>query len=72
MFIPLLALLPLLAEMNRLWYAPPIILCVSLVYAGTRHEEMKSILAHARGFGLWTVIFMVIVAVVLETLGYFQ
>lgn len=72
MFIPLLALLPLIAEMNRLWYAPPIILCVSLVYAATRHEDMKLILAHARGFGLWTVIFMVIVGVVLETLAYFQ
>lgn len=68
----MLALLPLLAEMNRLLYAPPIIIGVSLVYAATRHEDMKSILAHARSFGIWTVIFMVIVGVVLETLAFLQ
>jgi hypothetical protein len=39
----------------NLWYAVPLIIASSLVYAGTRHEEMRDILTHALQFGLWIV-----------------
>lgn len=54
------ALMPLLAVMN-LWYALPLIVSVSLVCAATRHEEFGPILQHAMRFGLWIVVFMVVV-----------
>ena len=31
------------------WFAVPLILAVSLVYAATRHEDMGPILGHAAG-----------------------
>ena len=43
------------------WYALPLIACVSLVYAATRHEEVGDILRHALRVGLWIVGFMVLV-----------
>jgi hypothetical protein len=36
----------------NLWYAVPLIVATSLVYAATRHEEMREILSHAFWFGL--------------------
>ncbi len=45
----------------QLWYALPLLVTVSLVYAATRHEEMQPILEHALRFGIWVIIFMVIV-----------
>lgn len=48
-----------------LWYALPLIIAVSLVYAATRHELMESILAHALRIGVWIVGFMAVVFVVL-------
>ena len=45
---------------NRMWWALPLIVSVSLVYAATRHEQMGAILAHAARFALWVVGFMVI------------
>lgn len=63
---------PLLAEINRLVYAPPLLLAVSLVYAATRHEDMRSILRHATSFGGWTVVFMATVAGAIEALAFFQ
>ncbi len=65
-------MLPLLAEVNRLLYAPPLLVAVSLVYAATRHEDMPSILRHALRFGVGTVGFMVVVAVAIEALAFFQ
>ena len=34
---------------NDLWYALPLVISASLVYAATRHESMPSILIHAPG-----------------------
>lgn len=51
--------IPLLAQVNDMWYALPLIIAVSLVYAATRHEEMVPILAHAGRLALWIVGFMV-------------
>jgi hypothetical protein len=59
------------AEINQLWYALPLVVVVSLVYAATRHEEMPAILSHAIRIGGWIVAFMVIVFVVLLVLTWF-
>ena len=65
-------LLPLIAEVNRLLYAPPLLLAVSLVYAATRHEDMPSILRHAIRFGVGTIGFMLVVGVAIEAMAFFQ
>ena len=43
---------------NQLWYAVPLIVSISLVYAATRHERMRPIVAHAVRLGGWVVGFM--------------
>ena len=50
---------------NRLWYAVPLIVAVSLVYAATRHELMEPILHHAVHTAVWIVGFMAVVFVIL-------
>ena len=55
----------------NLWYALPAIIAISLVYAATRHERMRPILAHAVRVGLWLVGFMFVVFLVLEVVGWF-
>lgn len=40
----------MLAQTSQLWYALPLVVSISLVYASTRHEDMLSILSHA---GKW-------------------
>jgi hypothetical protein len=40
---------------NQLWYAAPLIVAISLVYAATRHELLEPILKHALRFGVMTV-----------------
>ena len=57
--------IPLLAQVNDMWYALPLIIAVSLVYAATRHEEMVPILAHAGRLALWIVGFMAAIFVLL-------
>ena len=51
--------------MNDFWYALPLVIAVSLVYAASRHEAMELILGHAMRFGTWIVGFMAVVFVVL-------
>ncbi len=51
---------------NDLWFALPLVIAVSLVYAATRHEAMEPILRHAMRIGTWIVGFMVAVFVVLQ------
>ena len=51
--------MPLLAVAS-LWYAVPLIVCVSLVCAATRHELMRPILEHALRFGVWVLVFMAV------------
>ena len=46
---------------SDVWYALPLIVVVSLVYAATRHEQMAPILSHAVRIGVWIGGFMVIV-----------
>jgi hypothetical protein len=49
--------MPMLAVVN-LWYSVPLIVCVSLVCAAARHEELPAILKHSLSFGMWIVLFM--------------
>ena len=50
---------------NRMWYAVPLVVVISLVYAATRHENAGPILEHAVRFGGWIIGFMLMVFVVL-------
>ena len=50
---------------NDLWYAVPLIISVSLVYAATRHEDMGAIFAHSLRIAVWIVGFMAVVFAVL-------
>ena len=43
------------------WFALPLIVSVSLVYAATRHEEVGAILSHAFRVAVWIAGFMVLV-----------
>jgi hypothetical protein len=60
------------AQINQLWYALPLVVVVSLVYAATRHEEMSAILSHAVRIGGCVVAFMGIVFGVLLVLNWWQ
>jgi hypothetical protein len=55
----------LFGAINQLWYALPLILVISLVYAATRHELMGPILVHAVRLGVWITGFMVAIFAVL-------
>lgn len=59
-------------QRNDLWYALPLVIAVSLVYAATRHELMEPILAHALRIGVWIVGFMAMVFVVLLLVSWWQ
>ena len=50
---------------NRMWYAVPLIVAVSFVYAATRHERAWPILEHAIRFGTWIICFMSVVFAIL-------
>ena len=50
---------------DDLWYALPLIVAVSLVYAATRHEQTELIVRHAVRTAVWIVGFMAIVFAVL-------
>lgn len=56
---------------NELWYAVPLIVVVSLVYAATRHEQMRPILLHALRFAMMVVGFLAAVLVVLVAVSHF-
>lgn len=55
----------------HLWYALPLVVAASLVYAGTRHEYLGPIAIHALRFGAWIVLFMGVVLVVLLIMSHF-
>ncbi len=57
---------------NDMWYALPLIVAISLVYAATRHEEMAPILGHALRVGLWITGFMAVVFAVLLLISWWQ
>ena len=43
------------------WYALPLVVSVSLVYAATRHENVGDILRHAFRVAVWIAGFMALV-----------
>ena len=51
----------LLADVAQIWYALPLVVVVSLVYAATRHELMPPILHRALRTAVWIAGFMGIV-----------
>lgn len=46
---------------NDLWYAMPLVIAVSLVYAATRHEAIEAVIPHAVRAGTWILGFMIAV-----------
>ncbi len=59
-----------IAQVNDMWYALPLILAVSLVYAATRHEQMVPILAHAGRLAMWIIGFMVAIFALLYLISW--
>ena len=55
----------LFARVNDLWFAAPLIVSISLVYAGTRHEDKGDILRHAFRVAVWIAGFMAVILAVL-------
>ena len=53
-------------DLPQIFYAIPLIVVFSLVYAGTRHELPEPILRHAAKFALGVTIFMVAIGCVFE------
>ena len=51
-------------DVNMLWFAAPLVIVVSLVYAATRHEDLGLIFRHAFRVATWIVGFMLTVLVV--------
>jgi len=58
------------AQPNDLWYAVPLIVVVSLVYAATRHELFNRILIHAARAALWGTGLLAAVFVVLYLISF--
>ncbi len=55
---------------HQIWYAAPLVVTVSLVYAATRQEQMGPILGHAVRAATWIVGFMAIVLAVLHCVSW--
>lgn len=51
--------------LSEVWFALPLIVAISLVYAGTRHEAMSVILGHAARVASWITGCMSLIWVVL-------
>lgn len=60
----------ILATINQLWHAAPLIVAISLVYSGTRHEQPADILEHSVRLGIWITGFMGVVAAILFMLSW--
>jgi hypothetical protein len=58
----------LIATTARIWYAIPLVVSVSLVYAATHHEKIGPILWRALRTALWIIGFMLITFVLLSLL----
>lgn len=52
-------------DINMFFYALPLVVVLSLVYAATRHEAMGPILQHALRVGAYVVGFMCVVLAIL-------
>jgi len=66
-----LVILVAMATVNRMWYALPLIVSVSLVYSATRHERVIEILQHALRTAIWITGFMLLVFAVLYAVTFY-
>ena len=57
-------------HLQQFWYALPLVVAVSLVYGGTRHEEMIPILQHAARAAIWIGGFMLALLALLLALSW--
>ena len=66
--LPLLiaTLLPLAESEVRLWFAVPLIVAVSLVYAATRHEEAGPLLVQAARGAIWMCVLLAVIAAIMQ------
>jgi len=55
---------------SRLWYALPLIVSISLVYAATRHELFEPIVRHAVHTAVWIISFMLVVFAILFVISW--
>ncbi len=66
----MIAALLVFGQINQMWYVVPLIMVVSLVYSGTRHEAMRPILEHSVRLAFSIVVFMGIVLAILSLLSW--
>lgn len=66
----MIELLATVSATNRLWFALPLIVAVSLVYGATRHELMGPILNNAFRAAVWIGGFMAAIFVVLMLISW--
>ncbi len=59
-----------LAQVNLMWFAVPLIIVISLVYAATHHEAMRPILTHAARLAVMISGFMLAIMVVLAIVAW--
>ena len=59
-----------LAMDSSMWYALPLIVVISLVYAATHHEAMQPILQHAARLAVMITGFMLLFMVVLAFISW--
>ncbi len=72
MFDLLPNLLALSLWQARLWYAIPLVLVVSLVYGGTRHERLKDIIDQSIRTAIGLVGFMSAIFIVIWLIGFWN
>lgn len=68
--MPPIPLIAFAVGTNDMWYALPLIVAVSLVYAATRHEDMGPIALHAARIAAWIVGFMIVIFAVLYVVSW--
>jgi len=57
---------------QKLWYALPLIVSISLVYGATRHEHLKPILVHSLRSAIWVAGFMAIIFALIWLAGFWS
>lgn len=60
------------AQFARIWYALPLVVVVSLVYGGTRHEYLREIMIHSFRSAIWVVGFMGVIFAIIYVAGFWN
>jgi hypothetical protein len=53
----------------KFWYLVPLVVSISLVYGGTRHERLREILEHSLRSALWLLVFLFVILSVVWLMG---